>query len=210
MTYPTIWDLVVLAVVVIAAMWMRFYLPSYLAEKGKNLASKEDVEELTRKVEGVRTQYLSELERLRFDLGRASLVHKAQYETEFRVYEEIWQRVIDVQRTVVALRPMFDQVDPKESDEERRNRRLQEFVEPFNAMQAAIWKSKPFYSATVHRELQELSHLIRRESLDYQHGDPHRDQDYWLEAKNNLEAISGKIDAVCEAIRQRVSGSDSS
>src|SRR5438445_7369720 len=208
MTYTTILDLVVLVVIVTAAMWMRYALPAYLAEKGKNLASKEDLEELTRKVEGVRTQYLSELERLRFDLGRASLVHKAQYETEFRVYEEIWQRVIDVQRTVVALRPMVDQVDSKESDEERRSRRVQEFVEPFNAMQAAIWKNKPFYSAAVHRELQELSHLFRGESIDYQHGDPHRDKDYWLEAKKNLETISSKIEAVCEAIRQRVSGSD--
>jgi len=161
-------------------------------------------------LESDRRKYAEELERVRFELGRASLVHKAQYETEFRAYEVIWQHVIDVQRTVVALRPMFDQRDPKESDEERRSRRHREFVEPFNAMQAAIWKSKPFYSAAVHRELQELSHLIHSEAIDYQHGHPDRDPDYWQEAMKNLEAISNKIDAVCEAIRQRVSGSDTS
>jgi len=94
MTYPTIWD-VVLFVAVIAVFGMRYLLPAYLPEKGKNLASKEDLEELTRKVEGVKTQYLSELERLRFDLGQASLVHRAQYETEFRVYEEINMEVHD-------------------------------------------------------------------------------------------------------------------
>lgn len=207
MTYPTIWDFVVAAVIVIVLFWARYALPAYLAEKGKNLASKEDLEELTRKVEGVRTQYLGELEHLRFDLARASLVYKAQYETEFRVYEEIWQRLVDVQRTVAALRPMLDYTDPKESSEERRSRRLREFGEAFNAMQTAVWKSKPFYSAAVHRELQELSRLIQGEAIDYQHGDPHRDQDYWRDAQKNIEAISNKIEAVCEAIRQRVSAS---
>jgi hypothetical protein len=208
MTYPTIWDFLFAAVVLVVFFWIRHALPAYLAEKGKNLASKEDVEVLTRKVEAVRAQHLGELERLRFDLARASVVHKAQYETEFRVYEEIWQRLVDVQRTVAALRPMLDYGDPKESDEERRSRRMREFGEAFNAMQAAVWKSKPFYSTAVHRELQELSHLVHGEAIDYQHGDPHRDLDYWREAQKNIEAISNKIEAVCEAIRKRISASD--
>jgi hypothetical protein len=62
---------------------IRHFLSAYFSEKGKNLASKEDLEELTRNVEGIKTKYSGELERLRFDLSRASLIHKAQYETEF-------------------------------------------------------------------------------------------------------------------------------
>jgi hypothetical protein len=37
--------------------------------------------------------------------------------------------------------------------------------------------------------------------------DPHRDQDYWQEAQKSTEAISNKVGAVCEAIRQRISAS---
>jgi hypothetical protein len=44
--------------------------------------------------------------------------------------------------------------------------------------------------------------------VDYQYGDPHRDHNYWREAKKNIEAISAKIEVVCEPIRQRVSASD--
>jgi hypothetical protein len=42
-----------------------------------------------------------------------------------------------------------------------------------STLQAAVWKSKPFYSAAVHRELQELSGLLHSEAIEYQHGDPY-------------------------------------
>jgi hypothetical protein len=37
---------------------LKSYLPSYFQEKGKNLATKEDVEEITRKMEGVKAEVL--------------------------------------------------------------------------------------------------------------------------------------------------------
>ena len=183
-----------------------YFLPSYLTQKGKNLASKEDLEKLTEQVEGVKAQYSADLERLRFELGRAALIHKAQYETEFGAYKEIWPCLVEVQRTAAALRPMVDFSDAQ--DEVQRNRRMGEFGEAFNAMQNAIWKNKPFYSAAVHRELQELSRLAHGELIDYQHGDPHRDENYWQDMVKNIRAISTQINVVCEAIRQRVSTSD--
>jgi hypothetical protein len=208
MAYPTLWEISPIVLISIACIWSRYFLRPYLVEKGKNLASKEDIEELTRKVEGIKAQHSLELERLRSELGRASLIHKAQYETEFRAYKEIWPRLVDVQRAAAALRPIWDYTDPKESPEERRRRRSQEFGEAFNALQNAVWKRKPFYSAAVHRELQELTHLAHGEAIDYQHGDPNRDDNYWPDTIKNMEAISAKVDMICEAIRQRVSASD--
>jgi hypothetical protein len=84
MAYPTLWEISPIVLISIAGIWARYFLRPYLVEKGKNLASKEDIEELTRKVEGIKAQHSLELERLRSELGRASLIHKAQYETEFR------------------------------------------------------------------------------------------------------------------------------
>jgi hypothetical protein len=43
----------------VAYLVVKHFLSSYLSEKGKNLATREDIEEITRKVEGVRTQYVS-------------------------------------------------------------------------------------------------------------------------------------------------------
>ena len=49
----------------VAYLLIKHYLSSYLSEKAKNLATREDIEEITRKVEGVRTQYSSLLEELK-------------------------------------------------------------------------------------------------------------------------------------------------
>jgi len=70
---------------VVAAVLLRGYLPSYLAEKGKNLASKEDLAHLTDLVEGVKALHTSELERLKADL----LTEGQITERRRRVYEEM-------------------------------------------------------------------------------------------------------------------------
>ena len=69
------------------AMWVfpRYFLPSYLNEKGKNVASKEDIAILTDLVERVKKDYTSEIERLKATL------HSEEQKTERKraVYEEM-------------------------------------------------------------------------------------------------------------------------
>jgi hypothetical protein len=47
------------------------YLFSYSSEKGKNLATKEDIEEITRKIESVKSEYLIELETVKVELSKS-------------------------------------------------------------------------------------------------------------------------------------------
>lgn len=64
---------------------LRGYLPSYVAEKGKNAASKEDITHLTSLVESIKVLHISEIERL-----KASLLAEGQVmERRRRVYEEM-------------------------------------------------------------------------------------------------------------------------
>jgi hypothetical protein len=49
----------------IAFLFIKFYLSSYLTEKGKNLATREDIEAITDKVESVRSQYATLIEELK-------------------------------------------------------------------------------------------------------------------------------------------------
>lgn len=43
---------------------LKNYLPAYATEKGKNLATKEDIEEITRKVEGVKDEFAKSREEI--------------------------------------------------------------------------------------------------------------------------------------------------
>jgi hypothetical protein len=67
-------NLLTLAAVVIIGLLLKNYLPSYLTEKGKNLATKEDIEQITSKIERIKAQYVSEIENLKADLQNESQV----------------------------------------------------------------------------------------------------------------------------------------
>jgi hypothetical protein len=71
------------------------YFFSYSSEKGKNLATREDIEEITRKVEDVKSSYIAEIERLKFDLSRLSRKHDILLDEKIRVFKELQKRLVD-------------------------------------------------------------------------------------------------------------------
>ncbi|SUB66871.1 hypothetical protein [Photobacterium damselae] len=50
-------------------LFFKLYFSSYMKEKAKNLAQKEDIEGITDKIEGIKKLYNSELEELRKDIN---------------------------------------------------------------------------------------------------------------------------------------------
>ena len=55
------WDILIFEILLAVAVFLiglfvKNYLPSYMDEKGKNLATKEDIEEITRKTEKVQQE----------------------------------------------------------------------------------------------------------------------------------------------------------
>jgi hypothetical protein len=74
-------QLVFLAAIAAAVLLAKKYLPSYLAEKGKNLATKEDIRDITDRIEGVKARYATELEEIKAVLA-------AQNQQRLRVFEK--------------------------------------------------------------------------------------------------------------------------
>lgn len=74
----------VLSIVNVAGLVALFFR-SYLAEKGKNLATKEDVEHITRLVEAVKSEYSLDIERYKTSL----LVAGQTVDRRRNVYEEV-------------------------------------------------------------------------------------------------------------------------
>jgi len=70
---------------VVAGSILRGYLPSYIAEKGKNAASQEDLAQLTDIVEKAKSFHASELERVKAELFSEGQVT----ERRRRIYEEM-------------------------------------------------------------------------------------------------------------------------
>jgi hypothetical protein len=71
-TLILIFQAVLLIAFGILAALAKYYFPGYLKKKGENLATREDVEEITDKIERTRVQYLSSIERLKSELTISS------------------------------------------------------------------------------------------------------------------------------------------
>lgn len=104
MAWPLLLDAAILLTIAGIAALLKWHLPSYLAEKGKNLATKEDVAAITREVENVRHEYAARLESLahqnRFILEQSSRRHQlrmAALERRLDVHQQaytLWVKLV--------------------------------------------------------------------------------------------------------------------
>ena len=93
-----IFQVLILAGMIAVGVLVRRYLPSYAKEKGKNLATKEDIADITKKVEEVRSQHSSDLERLKVDLGVLTRKHDILLDEKIRVFKELQKSLVSFKR----------------------------------------------------------------------------------------------------------------
>jgi hypothetical protein len=56
-------------------LFIKSYLPAYFSEKGKNLATKEDIKEITNIVEQVKIELSKDLEFIKWELTKKAAIH---------------------------------------------------------------------------------------------------------------------------------------
>lgn len=102
------WNLLVdgaLFVSIVILGWLiRFYLPGYMGEKGKNLATKEDIAEITNKIEQVKVEYAKQLELYKSDIWQK----QQQY---LQMQEEAKLKVDTFKKAVVDVAKITDLIN---------------------------------------------------------------------------------------------------
>lgn len=88
----------------LVTLLIKNYLPSYAREKGKNLATKEDIECITQKIESIKVEYSKQVETYKVELWE----HQQQYlwakeETKLKI-ETFKKTIIDVARLINLVR----------------------------------------------------------------------------------------------------------
>lgn len=111
------------------------WLISYVRQKGKNLATKEDIAKITR------TQ-----EEIRIELANHSHFSRARYDHEVEIYKNLWPKLFNFYRA-----SSFSDV---RNEEDRNN-----FNKIKNDVQTTIRENKPFYSDEICRELLTFENL---------------------------------------------------
>jgi hypothetical protein len=178
------------------------YLSSYMSEKGKNLATKEDVEEITRKVEAVRSQFEAQSDIRKSELNRMVDVHRIQFELEFSVLRELWAKINDVLKEAHWL--ALASAQRPGSGIDKAQEKLEQFIVALQACDEVNTLNKPFVHKEVYGEvsslMQLLSGLYNTATQKQARNDPN---EYWAEANKGRDKILQSVERICEKIRQR-------
>lgn len=83
-----------------AALLIKFYLPGYIKEKGKNLATKEDVADITNQIEQVKVEYAKQLELYKSEIWKNQQEHLLMQEEAKLKVETFRRAVVDVARII--------------------------------------------------------------------------------------------------------------
>ncbi len=143
------------------------------------------------------------LEQLKGELQKRVLVHRVQFEAEFKAYQQIWQALMPAILATLQLRPIVDHVDESVTEEERKQQRLRVHLEALNSFVAAAQTYRPFLPPGVDAEVQNLVRFLHKEQISFQYSD-HHTPDYWDKQRDNTQKIKQQGDRICEAIRSRI------
>ena len=151
----TLTDALLLLLVLLVAWLIRAVsktLPAYFAEKGKNLATKEDLKQLTEIAE-----------RIRSDFSKVNTVHRVQFEAEFKSYQELWVAAQNVMASHIRWQSLtFDST----------NADLLEFGKTQLAFTEAVVRSQPFIPEFVFSEFRTLEEIFVSVKSAHQTGVP--------------------------------------
>jgi len=192
--------------VITAITW---FCASYLKEKGKNFATREDIKEITDKIESVKTEYAKELEGLKSQLNAKFHAQTVRFEKEFNSYKEIWDSIVELMEHIFEFHIAVSTSDRKPELNEASKKRFLQAIQDFYF---AFEKSRPFFSPEVYEVIVGLRHLEAIEELikysylpapsPEQSGNIKRLLDELLIGP--ADELMKKTDAIEEAIRSRV------
>jgi len=118
-------DVIEILLILIVGLLIYKYLPSYFTEKGKNLATKEDIGDITRKVEEVKTEFIkvSSEHQIRF-----SKLHEKRAE----IIAELYRRLNNFHWAVCAFLRDFHTTKNDKKEFKKLDDKSYEFTDYFH------------------------------------------------------------------------------
>lgn len=93
-------EFVLLIVGFILGLFIKDFFPKYFQEKAKNLATKEDIEVITDKIERVKHEYNGEIEKLRNNLNKdfEEYIDRMKFlkERSYKQYEKLYSKLYSI------------------------------------------------------------------------------------------------------------------
>jgi len=160
-----------------------------------------------RKLAEQQAGYDQQLEALKSKLEKKRIIHKLQFEKEFKIYLELWTALVKLRRVCALLMPISEfGVNTNETVDERKQRKAKDFGDAYNALIPIVENNRPFYAPEVYEKAARLISSAWQQGMSViyvYYGIETTSQDYQnVKAKvDEITAIVNEIEAV---IRNRI------
>lgn len=149
-------------------------------------------------LEDYKLEINKELEKYKTKLSSYTLVTKLQYDLEFKIYTEIYEKMFLLYIETEKLRPVIDVVEVNIQE------RLNSFSIIYNETSKLIIKYRPFYSEEIYKILIETRDKCLEESIEVEKGI--NDIRYYNFAYARIRKIKIKenLKEISDLIRKRI------
>jgi hypothetical protein len=206
------WKLIITFAIASILGWLaRTSLGSYAKKKSENLATKQDIGEITRTVEDVKSEVATSLELIKWELGKKATIHRLAAEREFEALTEIAKHLYEIQLATENLRPTWiqrtDLNETEEQEKEKYRRRRREWAISHDAFADAVQKNRPFLPKFLYTRFSNIGRLSFCEASDFDaalvHGEDRVPPSTLEQAAKNVVEMSNAIDTAIASIRER-------
>lgn len=119
--------------------------------------------EINKELEKNKSELSKELEKYKTKLSSYTLVTKLQYDLEFKIYTEIYEKMFLLYIETDKLMPVLCNAD--DLTNENIQKRLNSFSVIYNETSNSINKYRPFYSKEIYEILKETRDICHKESI---------------------------------------------
>jgi len=158
---------------------------------------------IPRKLEKIKSELSGKLEEIKSLYSKEKYIHRLQFEKEFKIYSELWEKLVDLRDSTALLIPMVDFEDLTKSHEEVQKERYQNVNKAYTDVQKVIYNNKPFYDESVYKSAKDI--LKKTFSQASAFGSYVGDMGEYLgEAEKRIDEINEIINKIEKAIREQI------
>jgi len=189
------------------AMGLGIAWRSYFGEKGKNLATKQDIGAITTKIEAIRTEYMRGLEESKSAWAAHSSLFTYRYQREYEILRELSEALVEVKNAAsfFSTYPNLRLDQESEASKEYRDKQAHALTDSLQRLQLLREQRRPFYPQEIYDTLGHLaSAALQEKGYLMVEAFGLRRGDYGAQAEENAAVISSSADLAIESIRKRV------
>jgi hypothetical protein len=176
-------------IIMIALAWVLFQIwQKILLDRVQRL----NQEHYDKRIKPFESQLIEQREKILF-------AHRIQFETEFKIYLVLWEKLAELTCATLQLQPILDTMAENKED------RWKYYSSAYNDFTKAVREQRPFYAPEIWDIANEIVKIADNEGRDYSHSSSEERPEYSRTEKHKKEILK-LIEEMCSAIRKRIFG----